>query len=260
MKTGYSQKSRIEATSASTKKTTRAKKVVPKTIASKHNEYDNVAKNSQKAFNACTARRDSKEEPLPETKEVDRIINVLQRNLGQPFDTRLGYTQMMPSNDPKRAKVRRLLHKHFQMKEEKHRQSHITIDLTNDTVDAKDSEKDNNEIIKSLSGFLKRLEEKSATKRHSSRYHAFEGHATLLSKCDTLEFLPDEVFTATRVQNGDNKVEISMQFEDISHISNSSSSAGLNEESGVLEYQKIFKKYSTDEKEQRTYKHKLRVL
>lgn len=174
MKAGYSQKSRIESTSASTKKTARTKKAVIKTANTNHNEYNSVSKNTQKVFNAYTARRDSKEDPLPETKEVDRIINVLQRNLGQPFDTRLGYTQMMPSNDPKRAKVRRLLHKHFQMKEEKHRQSHITIDLTNDTVDAKDSEKDNNEIIKSLSGFLRRLKEDSGTKRHSSRYQAFE--------------------------------------------------------------------------------------
>ena len=42
----------------------------------------------------------------------------MHRNLIQPSSNKLGFVQNTLNNDPKRDKVRQMLHKHFEMKQE----------------------------------------------------------------------------------------------------------------------------------------------
>jgi len=61
-----------------------------------------------------------------ESKEVNRIFNVLQNNLISPQGGKIGMKNSA-AQDPKRSQVRQLLQKHFHMKEQEMQQSDDTL-------------------------------------------------------------------------------------------------------------------------------------
>jgi hypothetical protein len=125
-----------------------------------------------------------------EKNEVNRIFSVLQKNLMSPQSYRLGVQQTTPENDPKREKVRKLLQKHFQLKEQELHQSYDTLNLANDTIIIKAQEYGNSCGVEGMSGFLKKLEE-SEVKANDN----FGPYYQQPSCGETMHFGPDKDYS-----------------------------------------------------------------
>lgn len=67
--------------------------------------------------------KDDKRCFFADSKEVNRIFNVLQNNLLSPQGGKIGLKSTIPTQDPKRSQVRQLLQKHFYLKEQELQQS-----------------------------------------------------------------------------------------------------------------------------------------
>lgn len=186
-----------------------------------HNQETNVPKSE--------LLKKPKRENSIENEEVNRIFGVLQRNLNLSPNQKISYPSTNLGEDPKRAKVRQLLQKHFEMKEEELRQSYDTLNLANDTMLIRVNKNKPKECQTNLSKLLYKLEEANSKCSNSEKYEDPKVMQYQPSKGETLQFLPDEEYLA-KDEFQEPTQEISMQFQDISRISDSSSTVEENED------------------------------
>lgn len=146
--------------------------------------------------------------PVVQHPEVNRILNVLHKNLKLTPEKCNSYNTSL-EQDPKRAKVRKLLQRHFEMKEEELRQSYDTIQF-NDI--SKMTEIDFSTILRNLETYPMASDFKDLSPKD-------ELMKCQPSKGETMQFFPNED-DITNEENWEN--EFSMQFENISRISDDS--------------------------------------
>lgn len=160
--------------------------------------------------------------------EFNRIVGVLQRNLNPSSCPQANLPASI--KDPKRSQITALLDKHFQMKEEQKECSNtIIFSPEKDTFISKYKNGENQEMLKGLSEVLSKLESNCDKNSiiHELRHSEFLNCQP--SKGETLQFLPDYDYSNNHDMKGDHR-EISMEFENISKISSSSSSEDLPEQ------------------------------
>lgn len=188
-------------------------------------KYNNQEANLPKSAQLKKPQRESS----VENEEVNRIFGVLQRNLNLSPGQKLAFPNTILGEDPKRTKVRQLLQKHFEMKEDELRQSYDTLNLANDTMVIRVNKEKPRESHNNISKLLYNLEEINSKCSNSERY----GDSKILqcqpSKGETLQFLPAEDYIAND-EYLEPAQEISMQFQNISRISDSSSTVGEDEQ------------------------------
>ena len=122
--TGYSQKSCIGNTDNLSRASSISRKSTKKAT---HNNLANSIRNKMhKHENNFNRFKEKPRESSQEKEEVSRILNVLQKNLNHPTGYKLGYnTDEDDTPNPQRDRVRSLLHKHLQMKEEQVKEGNI---------------------------------------------------------------------------------------------------------------------------------------
>eukprot|EP00345_Euplotes_harpa_P017120 CAMPEP_0168349724 /NCGR_PEP_ID=MMETSP0213-20121227/20612_1 /TAXON_ID=151035 /ORGANISM="Euplotes harpa, Strain FSP1.4" /LENGTH=339 /DNA_ID=CAMNT_0008359771 /DNA_START=670 /DNA_END=1686 /DNA_ORIENTATION=+ len=224
LKTGYSQKSRIEGNTTFTKELPNVNK-----ISSKPKAYTNALSSKLPQEGKTISKLEQAYKQIIENphgeEEVNRILGVLQRNLDKKPGAIIGSVHPGQS-DPKRDDIRLRLHRHLQMKEEQKDNSKTIVFNADKDFEIQSKSSEQQELLKGFSDLFSKFEvphDKGDGDNDLGPCHYMHYQP---SKGETLQFLPDYDVLTQHDQKTDYK-EISVQFENISKISHSSSSEDL---------------------------------